>query len=263
MNAIAQLVGSLALSLGALSANAQTLRAQVIVSDDTNDGVPAQVTSPQGLVVVNHLVGNGGVLLIENRSWGRAQLSLATVQISCRPNRAGDPLYFTHASVTPPVTLYSGESAEAHVECEDNYTVGNTDVWVSGEFPILPARSRPLLPNTAKDYIYIADFTNDGIPTQMYGANSVLLDAQLRNSRAEMRVRNRGSIPIRVEFIRASVDCSKTRDPGVPSEKIVLVDIVSTPTDERWINAGQTLTLDQVCPAGLIARSANLVAKWD
>src|SRR5687767_477055 len=102
------------------SAFTLTTSAQVIMILETGHGAPEQLNSPQGLVVVSHLVGNGGVMLIENRSWQRLTFSQAGVHITCRPNRSQDPAYFA-SSTLDPLTLESGEQAEARVECSDNY----------------------------------------------------------------------------------------------------------------------------------------------
>ena len=238
----------------------------VIITDSTDDGVPEQLNTPQGLVVLAHLVGNGGSIMIENRSWQRLVFSQAEVDVGCSAIQAGVPGYRAHATLSFMV-LESTQTGEARAECRENYVATFADVWITGQFPSLPARSRPLIASTAHTDVYFVDYTYDGVPVQMIGANNVQTEASLRNQSADFSVRNRGSIPIKIERLTASVSCVKKRlsDPLAPNPIVESVRqrMESTPGNELWVSPSHTISFNKACPTGLVAAAAHLFTNLD
>jgi hypothetical protein len=237
----------------------------ITLTDATGDGVPEQVNTPQGLVVIANLVSNGVTVQLENRSWQRLTFSQANLDILCVAIPPTTGMYFLGDTLGI-TALETTQSVQKRIECRPNYTAANGNAYITGTFPTT-ARSAPLAPSNAHDNVTIADYSYDAIPVRVNEANNVQLEALVQNRTGEFRVRNNGSIPIRIDSLTATVSCGRTRPAGMyrwaSGDREVTRVVESTPSNERWVAQGQTLTLTNSCPTGYLAKAATLVTHLD
>lgn len=265
MRILKALLGFVSLCAIATPLYAQSTYGYIAVTDATSDGVAEQVNTPQGLVVIADLVNNGVSMQVENRSWQRVAFSEAALEVTCVAIPPTTGMYFV-ADLLGVAALETTQTALKRLECRPNYKATSGSVYLTAPLPT-QARSAPLTPSNAHDNVTIADYTYDNIPVQVNEANNVQLEAYVRNRTGEFRIRNNGSIPIRIEKITTTTLCGRTRPAGLAKwaqgDRTVTTTVQSTPSNEKWVAQGQTYLLTNACPLGFLAKTATFVTSLD
>jgi hypothetical protein len=247
-----------------IAGQAQATMGEIQVQDDTLNGSPEQAYMDPGILLVSNLRTTRGEASLQNTSTRAMAIEGFTVTVECANQNGSFAGYVDNFGGAG--TLQPGDTWMTAARCPYSTVAKRTyiDAWgdLTAACPCTtPTSGLPLL-SSANNNIIINDYRADNFPVAIVGQGPLKLSTNLRTTGGDFVLQNLSVSSIVINHLYASTACVQPGSTSSTTGMQIVKTIDSTLKNRTSVVAGQSLTIPQNCPFGLVALSTVVQATW-